>query len=69
MSTCTFYVCKTTKSVSKILTGNRNPKKPTIREIKKCSHPESKNSLGTIGTDNVACEGNIEKCIIPEHLR
>ena len=69
MSTCTFYVCKTTKSVSKISTGNRNPQKPTIHEIKKCSHPESKNTPDTIGTGNVACEGNIEKCIIPEHLR
>ena len=69
MSTCIFYVCKTTKSVSKITTCNRNPKKPTIHEAKKCSHPNSNIKPGTIGTGNVACEGNIEKCIIPEHLR
>jgi len=68
MTKCQFYDCKTTKSISQVITGNRNPSKPIYREYKKCSHPESQHKPGTI-TTNVTCQGMIEKCVIPEHLR
>jgi len=68
MSKCKFYDCKTTKSVSKVITGNRNPAKPIYREYKKCTHPESKHKPGTI-TPNVTCEGDIAHCVIPKNLR
>ena len=64
MSTCHFYIRKITRSASRMITGNRNPQRPTVHEIKKCTHPESENRPDTIGVSNVTCEGNIEKCVI-----
>ena len=68
MSICPHYSCKKVRSVSKVQTANRNPRKPKIHDVKKCSHPESMHKPGTI-TQNVPCEGDITHCIIPEHLR
>lgn len=68
MPICPYYTSKTTRTVSKVQTGNRNPRKPIIREINKCTHPESLHKVGTI-TKNVPCGGAIASCIIPSKLK
>jgi hypothetical protein len=63
MSLCQFYYHKKSKSKSNVITGNRCQAKPTIHDIKKCSHPDSVHKPGTI-SGNVPCEGNASLCII-----
>ena len=68
MAICEYYSRVKRQTVSRTLSGNRNPHRPIEHQIEKCSHPESQHKPGTI-TTNVTCQGIIENCVIPENLR
>lgn len=64
---CEYFFEKTKTLSSKTQRSNRNPPKLSIRTYKYCSHRNSKHKDGTFS--HAICEGDLEKCDIPENER
>lgn len=62
---CKYYNCKDVYIRSKIVKSDRNPSRPKIYLKEWCDHPESLHKAGVIGSTNVPCGGDTEKCVIP----
>ena len=69
MDKCKWYKSETSIMGSKTLSAGRNPKKPIVNKKWRCNHIKSLYPLGAIDGRNVPCEGDIEKCVIPDHLQ
>ncbi len=64
---CEYFFEETKKISSKTLRSKRSPLKPTVHTYKYCDHINSKHKKGTI--NQAICEGDLEKCDIPENER
>lgn len=65
---CEHYLEKTRRVRVATITGRRDPAEPVFETTKKCTHPESRFEPGTL-TGNVPCDGDKERCALPEDLR
>lgn len=65
---CQYYFIEEHVLKSKKLTGDRNPVRPKREKKPRCTHTQSKHKRRTLTAD-CPCEGDLEKCVIPEVWR
>lgn len=66
---CPYYYFKRTVSRSRVITGDRQPRKPDLEEKACCTHRATLHHPDTIGTPPATCDGDVTRCDVPEAER
>lgn len=66
MPICEYFSLTKKTNVSKTTRGRGTY--VSTHDVKKCTHPESSHKPNTL-TENVMCEGDQSKCVIPPEKR